>query len=169
MRLPVYKQVWWWGGAGLVLALALWRLGNVMTPFLLGAGIAYVLDPIADRLERAGLRRAWAVTLITAIAGIAFVLVILLVLPVLVRQVTQAIEGAPVLFERAQVIFAERFPTLLPEGGTVRTALNNIGAAISERGGALLGTVLSSVGSFLGVMALLICGTLIAARRMRWI
>jgi len=162
MRLPVYKQVWWWGGAGLVLALALWRLGNVMTPFLLGAGIAYVLDPIADRLERAGLRRTWAVTLITVIAALAFVLVILLVLPILVRQVTQAIEGAPALFERAQAIFAERFPMLLPEGGTVRTALSNVSVAISDRGAEVLGTVLSSLGNFLAVMALLVIVPVVA-------
>lgn len=162
MRLPVYKQVWWWGGAGLVLALALWRLGNVLTPFLLGAGIAYLLDPIADRLERSGLRRAWAVTLITLIAVLAFVVVVLLIGPILVRQVTQVIDGAPALFDSAQLIFAEQFPRLLPEGGTVRTALNNIAAAISERGGELLGTVLSSVGSFLAVMALLVIVPVVA-------
>lgn len=162
MRLPVYKQVWWWSGAGLVLALALWRLGNVMTPFLLGAGIAYVLDPIVDRLERSGLRRPWAVALITAIAVLAFVLVLLLIVPTLVRQVTQAIEGAPALVEKAQAIISANFPRLAPEGGTLRNAMSNIGNTIAESGGQVLVTVLSSLGNVLAVVALIVIVPVVA-------
>ena len=33
--------------------------GSTLLPFLLGAAIAYFLDPIADRLERLGLSRVW--------------------------------------------------------------------------------------------------------------
>lgn len=162
MRLPVYKQVWWWSGAGLVLALALWRLGNVMTPFLLGAGIAYVLDPIVDRLERSGLRRHWAVALITAIAVLAFVVVLLLIVPTLVRQITQAIEIAPVVADRAQEIISANFPRLAPEGGTLRNAMSNIGNTIAESGGQVLVTVLSSLGNVLAVAALIVIVPVVA-------
>lgn len=162
MRLPVYKQVWWWGGAGLVLALALWRLGNVMTPFLLGAGIAYVLDPIVDRLEQSGLKRHWAVALITAIVVLVFVAVLLLIVPTLVRQITQAVESAPLFVERAQAIISANFPRLAPEGGTLRAAMSNIGDTIAESGGQVLVTVLSSVGNFLGVMALIVIVPVVA-------
>ena len=162
MRLPVYKQVWWWGGAGLLLGLALWRLGNVMTPFLLGAGIAYILDPVTDRLERAGLRRRWAAALITAVAVLAFILVLLLIVPTLVRQITQAIEGAPALLDRVQAIVATNFPRLAPEGGTLRNAMDNIGGTIAESGAQVLVTVLSSVGNMLAVVALLVIVPVVA-------
>ena len=65
MRLPAQKQVWYWGGALAVLLLALWALGNQMMPFILGAAVAYLLDPVADRLERLGLSRTLAVVVIT--------------------------------------------------------------------------------------------------------
>lgn len=162
MRLPVHKQMWWWGGAGIVLALALWRLGNVMTPFLLGAGIAYILDPIADRLERSGLKRKWAVGLITVTAVLAFAAVLLLIVPTLIRQITQAIEGLPAFLEKAQAILAAEFPRLIPEGGTLTVAMENAANAISEHGGQVLVTVLSSLGNVLGVMALIVIVPVVA-------
>ncbi|WP_229583062.1 AI-2E family transporter [Paracoccus sp. S-4012] len=162
MRLPVQKQIWWWGGAGLLLALALWRLGNVMTPFLLGAGIAYVLDPIVDRLERSGLRRPWAVALITLVAALAFAAVLLLIVPTLIRQVTQLIVGLPEFLDRAQGFVAIRFPNLLPEGGTLTTVLDNAGAAIADHGGTLVVGVLTSLGNILGVIALLVIVPVVA-------
>lgn len=162
MRVPVSKQLWWWCGAGLILALALWRLGNVMTPFLLGAGIAYVLDPVVDRLERMGLSRQLSVGLITICAVLAFALVILLIAPVLIRQVVQAVEGAPAFLAAAQEFIATRFPRILPEGGSLEAALNRAGAAISENGPALLGTVMTSLTSVLGVVALIVIVPVVA-------
>lgn len=61
MRIPVRKQVMWWGVAAASLAVTLWLLGQAVLPFILGAGVAYLLDPVADRLERAGLSRTLAV------------------------------------------------------------------------------------------------------------
>ena len=52
MALPVEKQLRYWGIAAAVVLLVLWLLGNVLLPFVLGAAVAYLLDPIADRLER---------------------------------------------------------------------------------------------------------------------
>ena len=57
MALPVRQQLVSWGIAAVVFLLLLWLLGNVLLPFLVGGAIAYFLDPIADRLERAGLSR----------------------------------------------------------------------------------------------------------------
>lgn len=40
MQLPVQKQILYWGGALAVLLLALWGLGNAVTPFIMGAAVA---------------------------------------------------------------------------------------------------------------------------------
>ncbi|NCU21020.1 AI-2E family transporter, partial [Candidatus Falkowbacteria bacterium] len=45
MALPVRQQITYWGGAVALLTLALWGLGNVMVPFLVGGAIAYFMDP----------------------------------------------------------------------------------------------------------------------------
>lgn len=162
MRLPVAKQVWWWGIAGLVLALALWRLGTVLTPFLLGAGIAYVLNPLADRLEHAGLHRRWAVALITLIVGLLLVAMMLLLVPGLIRQVGDAIESAPGVLAHTQEFLAAHFPRLVPEGEFLTKATEKAGEAISEYGGSLLGTLASSVGNVVSVVATLVLAPVVA-------
>ncbi|AXC50162.1 AI-2E family transporter [Paracoccus suum] len=162
MRIPVQKQIWWWGAVGLLLIFALWRLGNVMTPFLLGAGVAYVLDPVADRLEASGVSRRWAVGLITVVAALAFGLILLLLVPMLIKQLISAVEGAPAFLERLQEFLSTRFPRLLPEGGTLQNAINNATTAMNEHSGEVLSTVLTSLSSMLGVLALLVIVPVVA-------
>ncbi|WP_205961467.1 AI-2E family transporter [Paracoccus endophyticus] len=162
MRVPVHKQIWSWGAVAAVVALALWGLGNVMTPFLIGAGIAYVLDPLADRLERSGLSRTWAVALITLIAVLAFLLAMVLLVPMVIRQLAQLIEAAPGYFQALQVLLSQQFPERFPEGGTVRSALNDIAAQMSQMGGQVLSTVLSSVRNLISVVLLAVIVPVVA-------
>ena len=61
MPVPARKQALYWSIAAAVLLLLLWQLGDVLLPFVLGGAVAYFLDPVADRLERLGLSRVWAV------------------------------------------------------------------------------------------------------------
>ena len=85
MVLSVTRQLQIWGVLGALLILALWLLGDVMLPFVLGAALAYFLDPLADRLERLGLSRALATVVISLVVVLVFALAILLVVPLLAR------------------------------------------------------------------------------------
>ena len=60
MALPVETQVKYWGIATAVFLLIMWALGDVILPFVLGAAVAFCLDPIADWLEAHGFTRGWA-------------------------------------------------------------------------------------------------------------
>ena len=60
MALPVRQQATYWGIAAAVFLLVLWGLGSVILPFVVGGALAYLLDPVADRLERMGLSRTAA-------------------------------------------------------------------------------------------------------------
>ena len=162
MRVPVNKQIWSWSVAALVVVLALWGLGNVLTPFLIGAGIAYVLDPVADRLERAGLSRTKSVALITTVAALAFLAVLVALLPMLVRQIAQLVENAPHYIEVAQGWLGQRFPELMPDGSTIRSAMTEVGKQVSEKGGTVLVTVLSSVTNIIGLVLLLVIVPVVA-------
>ena len=68
MALPVRDQMKYWGLAAIVLVLALWYLGDVILPFVLGGAVAYFLDPVADRLEGMGASRAVATGIIAVFA-----------------------------------------------------------------------------------------------------
>ncbi|GAG61469.1 unnamed protein product, partial [marine sediment metagenome] len=49
-------------------------LREILLPFILGLGIAYFLDPLADKLEKAGLTRLWATIVIVAFFTVVVVL-----------------------------------------------------------------------------------------------
>ncbi|SHI38407.1 AI-2E family transporter [Wenxinia saemankumensis] len=156
MALQVSQQLKYWGIAAAILVLLLWLLGDVILPFVLGGAIAYILDPLADRLERLGLSRAASVAVITVFSILVFVLLILLVIPTLVQQATNLVEFAPELFARVYGALDTRFPELMAEGGAVQEQLATIGAAIQERGGALIAALFSSVSGLLNVVLLLV-------------
>src|SRR5690625_7591452 len=89
------QQMWWWGTALAVLVLLLWLLADALLPFLLGAAIAYLTDPLADRLERIGLSRLMATGVIT-LASLGVVAIGLrLVVPLVIEQLRDRIAAAP--------------------------------------------------------------------------
>lgn len=162
MALSVREQVKYWGVAAAVFVLALWFLGDVILPFVLGGAIAYFLDPVADRLQRLGASRALAVSLITLGALMVFVLMALMVIPTLVQQTVALIDTAPQLFNKFQQVLTERFPTIVDENSTLRQSLIAVGETIRERGGEVLDSVLSSAASLLNVVLLFVIVPVVA-------
>lgn len=86
-----------WQLAALIvgLGLLLWLLGPVLTPFVIGALLAYLGDPLVDRLERLRLSRTAAVAIVFSLMTLALVGVVLLLIPMLERQITTFIEQFP--------------------------------------------------------------------------
>ncbi|MDO5604856.1 MAG: AI-2E family transporter [Paracoccus sp. (in: a-proteobacteria)] len=156
MQISTRAQVIWWGVAFILLMLALWGLGQAILPFVIGAGVAYLLDPVADRLERMGLSRVLAVVVITVAAVLIFVAFVLILAPLVLRQLSQLIAAAPDMIERLRLFLMTHFPGILPEGGTVQSALADLASIIGNRGAALIGSVLGSVASMVSVIALLV-------------
>ena len=89
------RQLWFWLIGLLLLVLALYFLGSILLPFVAGAAIAYVLDPICDRLERWGLSRTWATTVVVIAVALVIALLLLLVVPLLYTQIVELIERLP--------------------------------------------------------------------------
>lgn len=162
MGLPVRLQALYWGIAAAVLFLALWGLGTVMLPFLVGGAIAYFLDPIADRLERAGLSRAAATALISLFAVLVFVLLALLVVPMLSRQLIALVNDIPNILARLQGFLSERFPQVLEPDSVVQQTLNSIGHTIQSKGGALASGVLSSALSVINAVVFIVVVPVVA-------
>jgi predicted PurR-regulated permease PerM len=162
MALAIRDQLKYWGVAAAVALVILWFIGDVLLPFILGAAIAYFLDPLADRLERAGLSRAMATAVITVLTLLIFVVMALLVVPTLVNQTITLVETAPRLFRDLTDFLIQRFPSLLDEDSTLRTSLTGLGATIQERGGQLLETALASFASLLNIILLFVIVPVVA-------
>src|SRR5687767_14169303 len=67
----------------------------VLPPFVIGALAAYFLDPAADRLERQGLSRAMATSVITVTFFSVVVLILLALIPLLVDQLSGLLLALP--------------------------------------------------------------------------
>jgi len=144
MALPVRHQMTYWSVAFVALLAALWGLGSVILPFLTGGALAYFMDPVADRLQRAGLSRIAATSVIAVLLTAGFVIIGLLVLPTLIRQSVQLVETAPAIANRLQAFLTARFPGIMDEGSVLRDTLTAVGEAIKARGGELVKGVLTS-------------------------
>ncbi len=155
MALPVSIQLRYWGIAAAIFLVALWYLGDVMLPFILGGAIAYCLDPIADALERLGLSRALATVVITLFAILIFVVMTLAVIPTLVEQAAALVNAAPELARNLLAFLTERFPQLMDQDSTVRQSLSGLAETIQSRGGALLSGLVTSALSLLNVLLLI--------------
>jgi len=149
MTLPVRDQLRYWGIAAAVFLALLWLLGEVLLPFLAGGAIAYFLDPVADRLQRAGMSRPGAVTLIALGFALVVILLVLVVAPALARQAAALVEAMPRLLEQLHAFLQANFPALFEPESTLRQSLAGVGQTIRERGGELLNGLL---GSALGVV-----------------
>lgn len=162
MALPVAQQLKYWGLTSVVILILLWFLHDVMLPFVVGGAIAYFMDPVADRLERAGCSRTLAVVIISAVATLIFILLILLVIPTLIEQTASLIDTAPELFERLQSGLTDRFPSLMDADSTVRKQLVAIGEAIQSKGGELVNGILDSALGLINIFVLLIIVPVVA-------
>lgn len=156
MALSVSQQAKYWGIAAAVFLFVLWWLGNVILPFVLGGALAYMLDPIADRLERWGLSRAMATVTIMLTALFIIVLLFLLVIPLLVQQAGALINTAPQLFQELQGWLTKQFPQIMDEDSTIRQQLLALGQTIQSKGGDLLNSVFSSALSLINVVVLVV-------------
>ena len=150
MALPVRDQVKIWGITTLVLLTLLWVMGDVLLPFLVGGAIAYFLDPVADRLERLGMSRTAATSIITIIALMILTLLVLAIIPTLVNQLTALVNAAPEIAKRLQGFLVEKFPDLADSTSTMRQTLAQVAETIQSKGAELANTLVSSL---LGVIS----------------
>ncbi|MDP3243552.1 MAG: AI-2E family transporter, partial [Reyranella sp.] len=84
-----------WGAAAGAFLLLMWLLNDILLPFVVGMVVAYFLDPVVVRLQRAGLSRTMATTVVTIVAALVGVGVVMAILPPLFGQVQSLITNAP--------------------------------------------------------------------------
>lgn len=162
MALPVREQLRYWGIALAAAALMLWFLGDVLLPFVLGGAIAYFLDPVADRLEKAGCSRPLATGIIAVATAVICIVMVLLVVPTLISQAVELFNIAPKLFHDLQTFLTEKFPSLVEPDSTLRQSLATVGETIQSKGGELLNTLLTSAISIVNMVMLVVIVPVVA-------
>lgn len=74
MERVVARHVRFWLATAVAIILALWLLHGILLPFVAGMALPYLLDPLADRLERLGLNRAIAALALVALFSVALLI-----------------------------------------------------------------------------------------------
>jgi predicted PurR-regulated permease PerM len=82
-------------------------LREILLPFVAGIALAYVLDPLANRLERLGLSRLIATFIILGVFIVGTGVVIFLTAPFLVRELVTFFENSPAYVRRLQVLTSD--------------------------------------------------------------
>jgi predicted PurR-regulated permease PerM len=105
--LAFQRQMFFWLAALAAFILILWLLSEILLPFIAGAAIAYLLNPLIDRIERLGIHRLVAALMIISVVVMALVLAILLVAPILGSQLSSFIDKTPDYVSKLQSLLSD--------------------------------------------------------------
>ena len=100
-----WRQGIFWASLILFFVLAIHLLSSILLPFVVGAAIAFFLDPLVDRLEKLRVSRVPATLLVLGAFTLVIALFLLLLAPLLEAQVTQLVSRFPTYLQagRAQL------------------------------------------------------------------
>ena len=125
------SQIRFWLIAAALFILFIYVFSGILLPFVAGMVLAYFLDPVADRLEKAGLSRVMATVLILVAFVILLALGLVLLIPILSQQLSDFIGRLPEYLSRLQGLVTEYNPEWLKERfgvdpGSLREGLNSL-------------------------------------------
>lgn len=144
--MTVSRQTLFWVGLFAALFVLIALLRDILLPFVVGAAIAYFLDPLADRLEDCGLSRLWATIVIVAIFGLLVVLGVVFLLPLLIDQLIDLAGRLPGYFQSLRELalgYLERW--FGQEWLNDKLAFDGTMKDLAEKAAGWVGKVLSSV------------------------
>lgn len=132
-----------WAGIFVVLIAILWALHGILLPFVVGFAVAYLLDPLADRLAKAGFGRTAASVLILLLFVLVVVLAIATLAPLLASQFESFMQYLPSYVERIQQLITG------PGLGWLRSMLGDRLPSVQGSVGGLVSQGATWIGNFL--------------------
>jgi predicted PurR-regulated permease PerM len=166
--MTLQRQIGFWLVSLIVFVLVLVLLRDVLLPFVAALALAYLLDPLADRLERWGLSRLAATIVILVVFLLIFVLGLVLLAPLLGQQLAGLVARLPADAAKLQALALEQGgPWLERFGGAQLTedARNSLGNLVGEATkwvGSVLQSLWTGGTAIIGVFSLLVLTPVIA-------
>jgi predicted PurR-regulated permease PerM len=105
---PEQLQSAWWIGVALGLVWVLYLLSPILTPFLAGAVLAYILNPGVDWLARRRVPRVAGATLMILLVILIVLLLVLIIAPLIQKQVAELSLRVPTLLTKLEEVAAPR-------------------------------------------------------------
>ncbi len=120
--------------AALLLIWCIYRVRNILLPFIVGAVVAYVLNPAIDRLERRGWTRTNAIGVVFSVFLLLFVIVALLVIPAVAVQAQDLSANYQTYIDQGRKLLGEARRTAELWGQFVGLVPSDVRAAFAEVG-----------------------------------
>jgi len=152
-------QKWWLLIVSALLAFVLYLLSPVLMPFFAAALLAYLGDPLADRLEDKGLSRTAAVVIVFVILFAGLTLAVIMLVPLLEQQMSYLINNVPHYID---VLQHEWLPALMQRLGMDGQALDlsllkkSMDTHFQQAGGVAMSLLSSMANSGLAIVAWLV-------------
>jgi predicted PurR-regulated permease PerM len=91
----------------------LWLLAPVLTPFVAAALLAYIADPLADRLQKLRIPRTIAVVIVFLLTLLGVSLLVLLIVPLIKTQVSALLTALPEIVAQVEEVWFPRVTEFL--------------------------------------------------------
>jgi predicted PurR-regulated permease PerM len=131
----------------------LWLLAPVLTPFVAAALLAYIGDPLADRLQKLKLPRAVAVATVFLLTFAGIGLLVLLVLPLIKTQVSALLAALPDIVSQAEQVWLPRLTEFFDIETDENIGLGAFVSRYSDMAGSWGGAMLLSLSRSGGALA----------------
>jgi len=92
-------QLWYVLAFFITLSVAIYYLSPILVPFVFGALLAYLGDPLIDQLEKAKMPRGLAVAFVFSVLLLIVTILVMLLFPLLSNQLNDVYQQAPLYGE----------------------------------------------------------------------
>ena len=131
----------------------LWLLAPVLTPFIAAALLAYIGDPLADRLQRLKFPRTIAVVTVFVLTFVGLGLLILLVVPLIQTQVSALLDALPGIVAQIEQVWLPKITEFIGIESGEDIGLGAFLTRYSDMAGSWGATVLLSLSRSGGALA----------------
>jgi predicted PurR-regulated permease PerM len=161
------QYVLFWMAVVAFIIFAIWLFGDVLLPFVAGMAIAYLCNPVTNRMERMGIPRWIAALIVIAVVVLFLVLLMLIIVPVIGAQLAAFIQDMPGYIAKLRALVSdpsrpwlsrfvgERFAGADKSAGELMTQAATLGTAF-------LGKVWSGGAAVISLFSLLVVTPVVA-------
>jgi predicted PurR-regulated permease PerM len=158
----ISSRTFFWAALAALFLGFLWLFSGILTPFVLGMTIAYLLDPVVSKMERRKMHRGTSALLILTVFFLTAALLLMLVGPTIYREARDLAMAAPDIFNRLWDL-AEPHLSWLKENlgqrnadGVKAALLTNADKALNVSGGIAAGAIVGgkALVGFIGTLVI---------------
>jgi predicted PurR-regulated permease PerM len=104
MLMSITRPIVFWIAMFAAVVAVVILLREVLLPFVAGMMLAYLLNPLANRIERLGMNRLLATLAILFLVVVTIAVLIVLALPVIIDELSYFIESLPLYVRRLHTL-----------------------------------------------------------------